>query len=75
MPTLLEAAWKGACPSNTYLWSCSLCDTIFNLGPLRGSSPSRKEIDRVDLQFETHCKQMHPGLLPVTGLTARPATH
>lgn len=69
MPTLLEAAWKGARPSNTYLWRCSHCDAVFSLGLLRGSSPSRKQIDRVYRQFEAHCKQVHPRLIPVIRLS------
>lgn len=68
MPTLLEAAWKGARPPNTYLWKCSHCDVIFNLGPLRGLSPLRKQIDRVNRLFEAHCKQAHPGMLPIVGV-------
>jgi hypothetical protein len=70
MPALIASVWTTAHPVLPYLWSCSKCETIFDVGRVRYTSLTQEQIDRVNLQFEVHCKRVHPLLLPIVGLTA-----
>jgi hypothetical protein len=67
MPTLLPTVWTAVNPAVPYVWSCSECRAVFDMGPMHGS-PAQKHIDQVNLQFEAHCKQVHPGSHPVNCL-------
>jgi hypothetical protein len=68
MPTLLPSAWTVVSPVVPCVWSCSECQAAFDIGPLHGSPPTQAEIDRINRVFAVHCKQVHPGSLPVTGI-------
>lgn len=66
MPTLIPSAWTAVHPIVPTAWSCSECEAVFDLGPLRRFSPTQEKIDQINLQFQAHCKQVHPAssLLP-----------
>jgi hypothetical protein len=68
MPTLLPSVWTTANPVVPYVWNCSECDAVFDMGPMRGSPPTQIQIDRINRQFEAHCKHVHPQSFPVHGL-------
>jgi hypothetical protein len=70
MPSLVPFTEATIAPAGPSLWSCSECQAVFDMGPLRHSSPTREQIRQINLQFEAHCRQVHPGLLPVVGLAA-----
>jgi hypothetical protein len=68
MPALIASAWTTVHPVRPYVWSCSYCEAVFDVGPLRHSSLTKEQVDGVNLQFDAHCKQVHPRSLPVIGL-------
>jgi hypothetical protein len=68
MPTLIPAIWTVIRPVVPYVWSCSECDAAFDMGPMRGLLPSQDQIDQINLQFEAHCKQVHPRSLHINCL-------
>ncbi len=68
MPTLLPTVWTAVNRAVPYVWSCSECRAIFDMGPTRGLQPGQNQIDQLNLQFELHCKLYHPGSLPVNCL-------
>lgn len=68
MPTLIPSVWTAVHPVVPYVWSCSECEAAFDMGPMRGSAPSQKQIDQANLQFVAHCKQVHPHSFPVNCL-------
>ncbi len=65
MPVLLPTVWTSVNPAVPYVWSCSECRAVFDMGPMHGLPPSQKQIDQVNLQFAAHCQHVHPGSLPV----------
>jgi hypothetical protein len=65
MPTLLPTVWTAVNPAVPYVWTCSECGAIFDMGPMQGSPPSQKQIDQVNLQFEAHCRHVHPGSIHI----------
>jgi hypothetical protein len=71
MPTLIASAWTAVHPVLPYVWSCSECDAAFDIGRQRLSSLTREQVDGVNLQFEAHCKHMHPLSFAVVGLNAK----
>ena len=75
MPTLLPTVWTAINPAVPYVWSCSECGAIFDMGPMRGLPPSQKQIDQVNLQFEAHCTHVHPGSSPVNTLGSALSGH
>lgn len=72
MPTLLPTVWTAINPAVPYVWSCSECGAVFDMGPMHGAPPRQTQIDQVNLQFEAHCKQVHPDSLPVNSLGNTP---
>ena len=68
MPSLTPFLWEAARPLSPYVWSCSECQAAFDLAPPRLLSPTQEQVDQINLQFEAHCKQVHPRLFPVIGL-------
>ena len=68
MPTLLPSVWTTAKPAVPYVWSCSECNAVFDMGPLRGAPPNQNQIDKINRQFEVHCKHVHPRSPRVDGL-------
>ena len=72
MPTLLPTVWTAVNPAVPYVWSCSECRAVFDMGPVQ-VSPGQKQIDQVNLQFEAHCKHVHAGSLPINHLGNTPS--
>ncbi len=68
MPALIATAWTTAHPVRPYVWSCSQCNVMFDVGPLRPSELTREQLDKLNLQFDMHCKDVHPRMFPVIGL-------
>jgi hypothetical protein len=67
MPSLIPAAFV---PSEgdrevPWVWKCSECDGAFDGGTIRLGQPTRDQISHVNLEFEMHCRQDHPYLVPV----------
>ena len=73
MPTLLPTVWTAINPAVPYVWSCSECGAIFDMGPMRGLPPNQMQIDQVNRQFEAHCKHVHPSSAPVNNLGNAPS--
>jgi hypothetical protein len=73
MPSLLPTVWTTAHPVVPYVWCCSTCEAVFDVGAARRASLTQEQIDQVNRQFEVHCKQTHPGSFPVVGLPCAPA--
>jgi hypothetical protein len=67
MPALVALVWTTDHPVMPYVWSCSDCGAVFDAGTQRQTGLTEEQINS---QFEVHCKQVHPGILPVIGLTA-----
>jgi hypothetical protein len=65
MPSLIPSAWTTVHPVIPYVWSCSECQAAFGLGSLRYASATQEQIDKINLEFQLHCKQVHPRLFPV----------
>jgi hypothetical protein len=74
MPTLLPTVWTAVNPAVPYVWSCSECRAVFDMGPVH-VSPGQKQIDQVNLQFEAHCRHVHAGSLPINHLGNTPSAH
>lgn len=75
MPTLVPSVWTTGTSSVPYVWNCSECEAAFDMGPMRGSTPSQKQIDNVNRQFKAHCRQVHPHLSAVNCLGDAPRGH
>jgi hypothetical protein len=72
MPILIPSAWSDTRPGIPFIWSCSVCLATFDGGPLRGNGLSSEQIGEINSQFENHCKQVHPALHTVTGISNAP---
>jgi hypothetical protein len=70
MPALIALVWTAAHPVVPYVWNCSECGAVFDVGPLRYTKLTKEQIGQVNNQFEVHCQQAPPGLLQVIGLGA-----
>jgi len=68
MPILIPKVWTISHPVVPYVWSCSKCEAVFDAGPVRRSVLTQDQVDGINRQFEIHCEQVHPGILPVVGL-------
>ena len=60
MPTLV--------PTAPHAWSCSECQAALDMDPLDEHSLTQVQIERVNHVFELHCKHMHRGSSPMSGL-------
>ncbi len=69
MPILLRVTWKNARHEESYGWRCSLCRAAFGEAPMLGQGYSRTYIEEINCQFEIHCQQVHPAVLPVKGIS------
>jgi hypothetical protein len=70
MPSLIPSVWTAVHPVIPYVWSCSECQAAFDMGTIRRATHTQEQVDQINLQFEAHCKQVHPRLFPVIGLDA-----
>lgn len=68
MASLLPSVWTTIAPAVPYVWSCSECEAAFDMGPMHGALPTQSQIDELNHQFEAHCRQVHPRLVPVSCL-------
>ena len=69
MPRLVPSGEKTIHLVSPCAWCCSECQAIFDIWSPRHASPTPEQIDRINRQFVAHCKQVHPNLFPVFGLT------
>ena len=72
MPGLVPKVWTTSHPVVPYVWSCSKCEAVFDVGPVRRSVLTQDQIEGINLQFEFHCEQVHPRSFPVVGLPSPP---
>ena len=42
-------------------WMCSVCETVFALDRV-DAVLTKKSTKQINKDFETHCKELHPGL-------------
>ncbi len=47
----------------------SMSRAAFGEAPMLGQGYSRTYIEQINSQFEVHCQQVHPAVLPVTGIS------
>lgn len=68
MPSLVPIAWTKEEPHIPCGWSCSDCIVVFDMGSMHKNSIDPRQYEWVNVQFEMHCKNMHAGMVPVSGL-------
>ncbi len=51
MPTLIGAIFQQNLP---FIWACSDCNAIFELGPILHAKPFRQQAEEMNSQFEAH---------------------